>query len=65
MSDLNRVNCSGQGCLERDDCKRYRLRLWTDVEGVAAADRPFVWASFDLERLVFGDCPSFVRFKRG
>ena len=65
MSDLSRVNCAGQGCPERDDCKRYRLRLATELNGVAAAERPFVWGSFDLERLWFGDCPAFVRFKRG
>ena len=57
-----RHNCAGQGCEVRDECKRYRLRLASQVR---SEEPVFDWASFDLERVLFGDCPSFVRFKRG
>jgi hypothetical protein len=62
MSDLSRVNCAGQLCEEREECKRYRLRLQSPVK----SEHPvFDWASFDIERIVFGDCLSLVRLKRG
>ena len=39
--------CAGQECLDRDKCLRFKAR---------GNQR---WASFDIERLVFGgDCPA-------
>lgn len=40
------TNCAGQGCPERDGCRRYEVRLRTEHE----PDNGFRWASFDLER---------------
>jgi hypothetical protein len=53
-----KVNCAGQGCPERDGCRRFVLRLPT------GGHKQFDWASFDIERMFFGDCLSFVEFKR-
>lgn len=59
---LSRVNCAGQGCSDREECRRYKLTLPLDPK---AKEPAFEWASFDLERLLFLDCPAFVRFRRG
>lgn len=49
------LNCAGQWCEERMRCRRYRTRTMTN--GTLG------WASFDVERVRFGDCPSFVAYR--
>lgn len=61
--DLHRVNCAGQGCVERWGCRRYRIRLPEDGQRVSAERLVYPWASFDLERLWFGSCQAFVKFR--
>ena len=55
------MNCAGQGCGERELCRRYLIRLaskrWIGDE------RQYDWASWDLERLVFGDCKMFIQWR--
>lgn len=58
---LSRLNCAGQGCQDRDSCRRYRIVLGERNE---ASNRVVgEWASFDIERLVFGDCRAFVVYR--
>lgn len=64
--DLHRINCAGQGCEEREGCRRYRMRLPEQGQKAVQFERlRYQWASFDVERAVFGDCPQFVRFRDG
>ena len=55
-----KLNCGGQGCPERDGCRRFVLRLPTAFD----KGPKFDWGSFDIERLFFGDCHSFVEYRR-
>lgn len=57
-----KLNCAGQGCPERDGCRRYEIRIaegHLEVGGVRV--QQFGWASFDLEREAFGGCFSRIR----
>lgn len=59
-----RLNCAGQGCKERERCRRFRIRLSDGKVLVGEQEvTVFRWASFDIEQAVFGDCESFVRFR--
>jgi hypothetical protein len=50
--ELGRLNCAGQGCSERLECRRYRIRLpRLNQEG---DEKLFAWASFDIERIFRG-----------
>lgn len=55
---LGKANCAGYQCTERNQCRRYRVRIeesWHKTTGA--------WASFDLERLQQGgECPAFKRW---
>ena len=54
-------NCAGQQCPERDGCRRYESRI--PARKVVIEDRKipiFEWASFDIERQIFGDCPQRI-----
>ena len=58
---MGSVNCAGQGCPEREDCRRYRVTV-----NVPACSRDYPygeWASFDIERAWSGDCKSFVKYR--
>jgi len=58
--ELGRLNCAGQFCDEREECRRYRIRLAKPE----SEPKVFEWASFDLERLlIVGECPVFVKFR--
>lgn len=55
-----RLNCAGHGCEQRQDCRRYRIRL----SRPESEPKVFDWGSFDIEKLWFvGECPSFVKFR--
>lgn len=58
QSDIAKANCAGQGCADRVECRRFRVRInesWQTTSGQ--------WASFDVERAAHGgDCRSFVRW---
>lgn len=57
-SEISRANCAGQGCPEREQCRRYRVRL--DLNWEAGTGQ---WISADLERAALGgECPSFKRY---
>lgn len=58
-----RVNCAGQGCPDRDGCRRYRLRLPEVVAGPRPQVPIFAWASWDIERDRVGECESKVKFR--
>lgn len=56
-SNVLKANCAGQGCPDRDGCRRFQARIgeeWHQSTGR--------WISADLEREVFGECASFVRW---
>lgn len=55
------MNCAGQGCAEREKCRRFAVRI--NVPD-CSRDNPYgAWASFDIERQRFGDCKSFVELR--
>lgn len=55
------TNCAGQRCDERSRCRRFQMRM--PRGGFQAGAEPvFDWASFDLERAIFGDCVNFIRY---
>jgi len=61
--DFARANCAGAGCADRDECRRYRVR----IEG--PRDEPWErqsgqWISADVERLRYPDaeCPHFRKY---
>lgn len=61
---LGKANCAGQGCSEREMCRRYRVLIAEKHIEVNGARFPvYAWASFDIEAKAFGSCQSFVRFK--
>jgi len=52
-----KTNCAGQGCPERDGCRRYEVRIPDRIEIVKSHHIPRMeWASFDLERRWTGEC---------
>ncbi len=52
-----KINCTGQGCDERDGCRRYASMTQDGKSIVGGKEHPiFNWASFDIERQRFGDC---------
>jgi hypothetical protein len=58
---MNALNCAGQGCTERKDCRRFVVRV-----NVPQCSREFPygeWGSFDIERQVLGDCKQFVKYR--
>lgn len=56
------LNCAGQGCDERKECRRYVVTVNVPE---CSSEHPYgAWASFDIERRVFGDCRHFVRFRK-
>lgn len=55
--EWSKANCAGFGCEDRAGCRRYQVRIgeeWRRGTGL--------WASFDVERLLMGECKSFVRW---
>jgi len=62
---LARLNCAGQGCAEREQCRRYVARVASGkyVAANGYEHKTYTWASFDLERARFGDCAAFVRIR--
>ena len=55
--NISRHNCAGQGCPERDGCKRFEERRIARFARTPHGPEPvYEWASFDIERLKFGDC---------
>lgn len=56
MSKIHNVNCAGQFCPERDDCKRYVKRVAGRVKVDDKDVMHHEWASFDLERERTGSC---------
>jgi hypothetical protein len=63
VSWLAKLNCAGRGCPDRGGCRRYEARI---ASGKAVAPngyeyKTFEWASFDVERARYGDCPAYVR----
>lgn len=61
--DLRRANCAGQGCEEREGCKRYRVRaLAPRVEREDEKSAPWTWVSADVERGLLGSCALRVEF---
>lgn len=59
-----KANCAGQGCVQRETCRRYKVAIPDGKRWVAGQEVPIVnWASFDIEAAHFGSCESFVRFR--
>lgn len=58
---MNSLNCAGQACPERKDCRRYVVRV--NSPECSREYQYGAWASFDLERQEFGDCKSFVKYR--
>lgn len=58
------LNCAGQGCPERQTCRRFLVRVNAPQ---CTKEHPYgEWASFDLERLVksaSGTCPHFTKYR--
>lgn len=54
---IAKANCAGQGCSERAYCRRYRVRIGEEWQRGTGQ-----WASFDVEREMFGDCRAFKRW---
>lgn len=52
-SGYGKLNCAGQGCPERDTCRRYVIRVATGQE--------MKWASFDIERMQYKTCPHYIQ----
>jgi hypothetical protein len=61
QTSLGRLNCAGQLCPERSQCRRYRV-LIPSLD--SDRDRPHgEWASFDLERVAAVTCEVFVLYR--
>lgn len=62
-SGVAKLNCAGRGCPEREGCRRFETRI--SVGKRVAANgyelKTYTWASFDVERARFGDCPARIR----
>lgn len=51
--------CAGQECPERHTCLRFMRPVWhPHKDRVTGAVTVQLWASFDIERRHFGDCPN-------
>lgn len=61
QADVGKANCAGQGCEDRAQCRRYQVRIVGPKE-IQWEKQSGQWCSFDLERLRFGTCASFVRW---
>lgn len=59
MTDLSRLNCAGQSCEKRNECRRYRIRL----PRAGAEPKIFDWASFDVEQERLGECKALIVFR--
>lgn len=56
------LNCAGQGCGERKECRRYMAMVYVKD---CSREYPYgAWASYDIDRQRFGDCHGFVRFRK-
>lgn len=61
--EFTRANCAGQGCTERMQCRRYRVRLEPQHEAGWERAGTGEWISADLERKAKGgECPVFRKF---
>ena len=63
QQEFARANCAGAGCEDREECRRYRVRI------VGPADEAWErqcgqWISADVERAANHgkDCPYFRRY---
>lgn len=57
QSEVQRMNCAGQACPERAQCRRYCVNVGAEWK-VGTGH----WGSFDIERKARGgECPSFKR----
>lgn len=55
------LNCAGQGCPERDGCKRYEHRQSSSFIADGEKKIPvFEWASYDVERALFDSCAARI-----
>lgn len=55
------ANCVGHGCPERGACMRYLRPAWRASKPKDGS--PIIvqkWASYDIERKRFGDCPAKI-----
>lgn len=60
-----KLNCAGQGCPERQGCRRYEVGIVGHKEIVQGKEVAVLdWASFDIERQRFGDCPHRLQVMR-
>ena len=55
---VGRLNCAGQSCPERKECRRFVTRI---EGGHGEEHKHGRWGSFDIERLQQGKCLAFVR----
>lgn len=56
--DYVKANCAGQGCADRETCRRFQVRIGESWEVTTGR-----WGSFDIERARFGgECPAFKRW---
>ena len=62
QGEFSKANCAGQGCEDREGCRRFRVRI---VGPSGEWERQFgQWISADLERAEMpGSCPYFVRYR--
>lgn len=59
---MKKLNCAGQGCADRETCRRYVNRIPDRKVIVEDREIPiFEWASFDIERSLMGDCSNYVQ----
>lgn len=59
---MNALNCAGQGCADRDACRRYVVRV--NAQNCSRENPYGAWASFDIERQVLGDCKHFAKYRK-
>lgn len=60
-ASITRANCAGQGCPERQQCRRYRVRIVSPERG-DWHHQAGQWISADIERSNTGTCVHFVRW---
>lgn len=63
QGNVSKANCAGQGCPERDGCRRFQVRIVEPARGEWIY-QVGQWISADIERLMDGKCPHFVRWHR-
>lgn len=62
QGDIAKANCAGSGCRDKDECRRYRVRIVGPRE--ATPERQYgQWISADIERWRFPDTPC-VHFRK-